>query len=655
MRKNKILRSFALGVGVMLFVMLLCPSAAPATFADSANTETGSETGSGSNGSDGSSNNTSGSNGSDNASGSAAATLNLDTDVSSSIGFMLLGVNLNSATESTNSDTTTLDLAGRDASSDHGAYSVNLDLCPNQTATAAISVVGATTGAAGLIVAATAPDGTADMTSLVSQKDSSAKILATPAGNPNLTPTTTGTPAVYWGIRKSGIIAYTGLPAYDSASAFEVLSSGASGTVTQGFEIGVRTTDTTIAGTYVGGILFTAVANYYEPAGTFDDAFAAMTSSTFYDGLDSASPLAARSQKYTITTSVDSTTGESTTTVARATAADLAEGSGVTTYYAMQAMSADICNYVETPSASGTHLETQLVDLRDGNLYYITKAATGTCWMTQNLDLDLTTSGLDSRLSDIGYLAYTPAATDASSPEDNDTITYWNASYTRADSISPRVPLATEDYDPDVSLGTTATSWTTRSLDYGKKYLASGCGATSVDDCWETNSSYPSKLTTTAPSVGGEHYSIGNYYQANAVYADTTRRTNPNDGTSYNATNSICPAGWRLPATASTTTDEDDVAALAKTYGYNYASESYDSTGKSILSAPFYFVRAGYVVLSTTETNQLKNITARSYYLTSTLHNTSNSPYVVKIQRTGFQTGSTLASYHYVSVRCVAR
>ena len=609
MRKNKILRSFALGVGVMLFVMLLCPSAAPATFADSVNTETGSST-------------------STDTSGSAAATLNLDTDVSSSIGFMLLGVNLNSATESTNSDTTTLDLAGRDASSDHGAYSVNLDLCPNQTATAAISVVGATTGAAGLIVAATAPDGTADMTSLVSQKDSSAKILATPADNPNLTPTTTGTPAVYWGIRKSGIIAYTGLPAYDSASAFEVLSSGASGTVTQGFEIGVRTTDTTIAGTYVGGILFTAVANYYEPAGTFDDAFAAMTSSTFYDGLDSASPLAARSQKYTITTSVDGTTGESTTTVARATAADLAEGSGVTTYYAMQAMSADICNYVETPSASGTHLETQLVDLRDGNLYYITKAATGTCWMTQNLDLDLTTSGLDSRLSDIGYLAYTPAATDASSPSTNTTISYWN-------SDSAYAPLLTTTADTAVAYGSITARKTTRSIDPGKLYMNGGKGT----------------AFSASTTSGGEHYAVGNYYTANAAMAGTLTTVEEGEVTP----DSICPAGWRLPKTNSIYVTNDDTYALAKAYGYTHsdpASIESQASSNSSLIAPFYFVRSG---LYEDETN-LYSLNNRGHFWTSTVKNGNNSVYVIAIYNTtGFSTGGTLASYHYISVRCVAR
>ena len=55
-------------------------------------------------------------------------------------------------------------------------------------------------------------------------------------------------------------------------------------------------------------------------------------------------------------------------------------------YYAMQDMSSEICGSV---NRTGEVTTTQLADIRDNKLYYVTKLKDGHCWMTQNLDLDL--------------------------------------------------------------------------------------------------------------------------------------------------------------------------------------------------------------------------------------------------------------------------
>ena len=58
-------------------------------------------------------------------------------------------------------------------------------------------------------------------------------------------------------------------------------------------------------------------------------------------------------------------------------------------YYAMQDMTSDICASV---SGDGETTATQLVDIRDNKLYWITKLKDGHCWMTQNLDTDINSS-----------------------------------------------------------------------------------------------------------------------------------------------------------------------------------------------------------------------------------------------------------------------
>jgi hypothetical protein len=61
----------------------------------------------------------------------------------------------------------------------------------------------------------------------------------------------------------------------------------------------------------------------------------------------------------------------------------------------MQEMTTAIC------SASEIGETKQLRDVRDGKYYWVTKLKDNNCWMTQNLDLNLTTAGLTAATSDI--------------------------------------------------------------------------------------------------------------------------------------------------------------------------------------------------------------------------------------------------------------
>ena len=575
------------------------------------------------------------------AEGAAANNLSVETEVAPTLAMVFLGANNSSEPAS---GTNSIVYSGAGIS---GTNLVSLEIKADTVTTSAFSVLGTTTGVGGMTIAASAATTMNNATSLVNERDSSKAFLAVPSGNTTLAASTTASgETAYWGLRSAGTSAFYGLPAYGYG--LQVLSSAESGTATASLEIGIKGTSATTSGTYIGEILFTAVANAYTSTSTFEAAFAA-ASGTFYDGLDASAPLVSRSQQYKLTT--DSSTGA--VTISRRTSSDSSDG---TYYYAMQAMSSDICNYVETPSATSTHLETKLLDLRDGNTYYITKAATGTCWMTQNLDLDLTADGLDSRLSDIGHDAYTPAATDYSSPASNSTISYWNSSSTHA-------PVATETYSSTSDYSAYASSWLTNSLDNGKKYLVNGCGTTSTTTpCWTKNYSTTSYLTTTAPATGDDHYSIGNYYQANAAAAGSYHTTTTNSTTPTTAPDSICPAGWRLPTETTDGAenfDLGDVDALADAYSYTNIEDDTeaqaDGTAGALLSAPFYFVRAGYIDTSKAVGKQLYYVSGMARYWTASQGTSQSAPYNFRIFKYGFKRGLTFSTYNYGSVRCVAR
>ena len=76
----------------------------------------------------------------------------------------------------------------------------------------------------------------------------------------------------------------------------------------------------------------------------------------------------------------------------------------------------------------------QLKDTRDGKYYWVSKLADGKCWMTQNLDLDLSTS-----------IALTPTTSDVSSN--------WTPEYSTAMSVTSSTLLADNVGQRSWSLG----------------------------------------------------------------------------------------------------------------------------------------------------------------------------------------------------------
>ena len=74
-------------------------------------------------------------------------------------------------------------------------------------------------------------------------------------------------------------------------------------------------------------------------------------------------------------------------------------------YYAMQDMTEEICAAVPKKVSEFEANETQLIDLRDNKIYFVSKLQDGKCWMTQNLNFSLDAAGttLDPATSSVAH------------------------------------------------------------------------------------------------------------------------------------------------------------------------------------------------------------------------------------------------------------
>ena len=290
----------------------------------------------------------------------------------------------------------------------------------------------------------------------------------------------------------------------------------------------------------------------------------------------------------------------------------------------MQGMTTEICENTFTPGNQVTDPvpTATLEDIRDHNTYTIAKLADGKCWMTQNLDLDLSTA-----------TTLTPADTDVS-----------------------------EDWTPSnstiVFTGTSVSEWRNsetapRSADPGDVYYyTSGTNAsdTKYDSLAECEREHSDDSC--------QHYHAGNYYNWSAAVAsnDTSETTEPYS----NAPDSICPAGWRLlTGPGADETHYNEMSSLIRSYPgileelqsdiYNYTASGF----RAVRTKPLWSVRAGYVYYG-----GLNEPRISGNYWTSTsfgLLYGSNRFYLLTFEVEHLDpTNKAPGDYGY-SVRCVAR
>ncbi len=183
----------------------------------------------------------------------------------------------------------------------------------------------------------------------------------------------------------------------------------------------------------------------------------------------------------------------------------------------------------------------QLRDVRDGKYYWVTKLADGKCWMTQNLDLDLTydLAGADretgvlltSETSDVGE-DWIPSGKSTIDPtknlfESTAVVADWDTILTDDRGMrSWSLGATTVPTNNDVYIANNVAD-----------YTSCGVGLATAIDCSRFIAS--SELYSNGDPSQNAHYALGNYYQWNTATAGTGGTI-----TEGQATGSICPSGW---------------------------------------------------------------------------------------------------------------
>ena len=140
------------------------------------------------------------------------------------------------------------------------------------------------------------------------------------------------------------------------------------------------------------------------------------------------------------------------------------------------------------------------------------------------------------------------------------------------------------------------------------------------------------------------HYLVGNYYSWPAATAGSGN----NVSSSGDATDSICPANWRLPLSSSTYKETPgSFYYLLNQYGL---TSSPTSGNNNITTSPLYFVRSGYVYPSFSRLLYAGNY---GNYWSGRAGSSSNA-YILYFYSSGVNPSSSYSRYYGFSVRCVA-
>lgn len=225
----------------------------------------------------------------------------------------------------------------------------------------------------------------------------------------------------------------------------------------------------------------------------------------------------------------------------------------------MQEVTAEFCASVTMESPGNT---ARLRDVRDNKYYWVARLADGNCWMTQNLDLNLT----DGQVLD---------------PDTTDVVSDWNpgvTTYTVLNVNEFNVP--NQSWDPGMAVwkgpyisGSCDPQYSLFDTECAEYWLNVSSGWSPVDEYRNSGAIYNNDTKTY-----DAHYLTGNYYSFSAATASSY----PAGGGT--ATSSICPKNWKLP-----------VANTSDDGGFQNLFEKTNMSAGAAPKSPLFLVRAGYV------------------------------------------------------------
>ncbi|MBR2543193.1 InlB B-repeat-containing protein [Candidatus Saccharibacteria bacterium] len=316
---------------------------------------------------------------------------------------------------------------------------------------------------------------------------------------------------------------------------------------------------------------------------------------------------------------------------------------GSNSYYKMQDMDSTICDRVTVLDEPG---QTQLIDIRDNEIYWATKLQDGHCWMTQNLDLNLSTStALTNQDTDLNTVtSWTPVRSTINAVTDAST----------AGSIQGY----TNDYNTPYSVDTGDYYWNNATF-YPSTNCSYTVGGIIYQGCnyvTKADANWKNYFSTTPYASNGTHGHVGNYYNWSAAVAS-------NDTSSYTAStmaniasnpqNSICPKGWRLPTVSSQTPAYDtagspnEFARLA--YFYNNYTGNTAISSEGLEKDPVYMSRPGNV-----NAGMLYHAGFNGLYWSSTVSSATVAR-LLGIDSTVVYPELEYGRYYGFSLRCLAR
>lgn len=259
----------------------------------------------------------------------------------------------------------------------------------------------------------------------------------------------------------------------------------------------------------------------------------------------------------------------------------------------------------------------QLIDSRDGKKYWVAKLADGNCWMTQNLDVDITTDGFTNADTDLSIDAWDATTTDRHKPSKT------SAAPGKLDTSFPNTgswdvgkwvlatPAAIVSLDSSCSPApfscrprgfvdvSDETKWTpTYSIEQSTAINADGeifyqqnaDGTKGTTTSAMGSTRQPLAIKWNEDGTGGEydpHYLMGNYYSFNAATAGYAGQLHVGL-----QADSICPRGWRLPPSFDNLLTQYGVNSRVSGTGLS-TNEATAGKSYNIALAPLYFVRGG--------------------------------------------------------------